>query len=103
MPIEHRKLTGDMVVDGELTFHGMATGSILVKQGGTLKLHGMCGRDVVVEQGAYAYLYGMVGGNVVCIGGFVQVFGTVQGYVLNEEGDAFVDPGAMVLGGVRGA
>jgi cytoskeletal protein CcmA (bactofilin family) len=97
MTIEHGKIESDVSLDYELTLHGMVTGTIRVVNGGVLVLHGICGQNLLVERGAQAYLHGTVGGNVLNCGGYLEVYGTVGGYVhTTEGGNTFIDPNAVV-------
>lgn len=100
MAIEHGKIEGDLVVDSNLTLHGMVTGSITVVNGGFLALHGMCCHNLVVERGARVELHGTVSGNVLNRGGQLDVHGTVAGHVHTErDGDTSIAPNAVVRGG----
>ena len=96
MAVEHRKIEGDIEVDSKLFLHGMVTGNITVVGSGILYLHGTCSRDLVVEEGAEAYVHGTVGGSVHNRGGYLEVYGTVYGYLHTEEGNTLVDPDAVV-------
>ena len=47
-----------------------------------------------------AYIHGTVNGNVNNIGGFVEVFGTVNGKVICESGVCLIDSKGAVTGGL---
>jgi len=97
MTIEHGRIESDVYLDYELTLHGKVAGIITVVNSGVLVLHGTCCQNLVVERGAQAYLHGTVGGDVLNRGGYLEVYGTVDGYVhTTEGGNTFIDPNALV-------
>ena len=100
MQREHGKLEGDVEVNGYLKFHGMITGSAIIRSGAHIDLHGMVARVLMVETGATAKIHGMVVGNVINKGGEIEIYGTVNGSVQKESGNTFIDPRAVVQGHV---
>lgn len=100
MTVEHGEIEGDVLIDSDLTLHGMVTGNITVINGGFLALHGMCCQNLVVERGGQVYLHGTVSGNVLNRGGHLEVHGTVSGYVYTaKDSSTFIAPNAVVKGG----
>lgn len=100
MKVDSEKSKGDVRVEGRRTVHGMITGSVFVDIGGTLVLHGMVCKNVVISNGAEAIIHGMVVGDVENLGGVVEVFGMINGSVIERGGRTRVAPNAIVHGGI---
>ena len=96
MNIERGKIEGDVEIASGLQLHGMITGVAVVKEGGIFVLHGMVCNNVIVEEGAIAKIYGMVCRDLINRGGELEVFGMVNGNLLEESGVTQVSPDAKV-------
>ena len=96
MAVEHGKIEGDIKLDYELILHGMVTGNITVVDGGILLLHGMCSQNLFIEKGEMVYLHGTTVGNVHNHGGDLEVYGTINGYLITESGNMLIDPDAVI-------
>lgn len=94
---EHGKIENDVYLNYDLTLHGMITGDVIVGKGSNFVLHGTCCKNLVLEQGSSVRLNGMVCGNVNNNGGFLEVYGLVNGSIqTSEHGKTFIDPKATV-------
>lgn len=77
MRTETGEFEGDLSVQGDFILQGMVTGSVTVLPGAYLRLQGTIVGDLVVEAGGIVDLFGMVNGAVINCGE-LQVFGTVR-------------------------
>ncbi|EIZ0312397.1 hypothetical protein MNO15_004664 [Vibrio parahaemolyticus] len=84
MQVEHGKIEGDVEITGEFQMHGMFTGNVVVKAGGSLMLHGMATKSVTLESGSFVNVFGIVSGDVTNNGGRLQVSGIVTGKVIEN-------------------
>jgi hypothetical protein len=69
------RIDGSFVLDRDLCFHGLVTGSITVPRGRRLELYGTIGYDLIVEAGASALVVGTICGTLVNLGGDVDMKG----------------------------
>lgn len=92
----HEKIEGPILIDCEVTCHGMIVRQATVAAGGILHLHGMVTGDLIVEPGAEAHVYGMVNGTVRNLGGLVEIHGMVDSIVSAPEGLTAIAPSARV-------
>ena len=84
MQVEHGKVEGDVEITGEFQMHGMFTGNVVVKAGGSLILHGMATKSVTLESGSFVNIFGTVSGDVINNGGQLQVSGIVAGKIIKN-------------------
>lgn len=99
---EHGKIDGDLIVSDLVTLHGMVTGKIVVRDGGSLTLQGICARNLEVEAGGTARMQGIVGGTVTNHGGKISIEGIVKGSIACPKGITEIDSRSMILGGIQG-
>jgi len=85
MVSEHGKIDSDILLREELIFHGMVTGNATVDNGGRLILHGMCCKNLIIKKGGECYLHGTVTGDVDNIGGYLEVYGTISGFLRTDD------------------
>lgn len=96
MKIEHGKIDRNLLLNYELTLHGMVTGDVVVEKGGLLYLHGTCCKNLIIQEGGKVYLYGTVSGDVQNIDGYLEVYGAINGHLRTETGKTVVDKNAMI-------
>ena len=64
-------------------------------------LHGTFNGNLVLTPGAQVHVYGTVNGDIINKCGHLEVFVTVQGKVVRENGDTVIGLGAVVRDGVH--
>jgi len=96
MKTEHGKLDSNLRLDYALSHHGMITGNIIIEADGELYLHGMCCKDLMIKKGGKAFVYGTVIGNVLNDGGYLEVYGVINGYLRSVDGETEIDEKAIV-------
>ena len=95
-----RKIDGDTVITRDTNISGTVVGSVTVSESTLLHLDGNINGNLILSNDSTAYIHGTVNGNVNNIGGFVEVFGTVNGKVICESGVCLVDSKGIVKGGL---
>ncbi|WP_413472530.1 hypothetical protein [Shewanella baltica] len=100
MKFENGKVSGDLVVEHDLTLNGMVSGHIHVKENSKLILNGMCLGDLQVDAGSEVDIRGIVQGNIRNLGGVLKINGIVQGNV-SDAGTTLVSEGAIVEGSIN--
>jgi hypothetical protein len=68
------KITGNIIVNENTTFHNAFVESIIVEKGITARLYGSVDKEIVVKENAIAYLHGPLLGKVNNQGGTIYVF-----------------------------
>jgi cytoskeletal protein CcmA (bactofilin family) len=97
MKFERRTIAGDIRLDFDLTLYGTVTGSVTVVEDGFLLLYGTCNQNVILENKSKAYIYGTVVGNALNNGGYLEIYGTINGFVkTSNEGNTKIDPYAVI-------
>jgi len=94
----HDRIEGDIVVENELLLHGMVTGNVIVKESGSLFLHGMVIGNLTVESGGNVELHGTVCHDVYNRGGYLKVFGVVDGILFDDSEHTYLDGKCIVKG-----
>ena len=100
MKIINRKIDGDTVIAHDTKIDSTVVGSVTVSESTLLQLHGNINGNLILSNDSTAYIYGTVNGNVNNIGGFLEVFGTVNGKVICESGVCLIDSRGAVTGGL---
>lgn len=100
MEYENGQVSGDLIVERDLTLNGMVTGNILVKSGICLTLNGMCLGELTLEEKSEADVSGIVQGNINNNGGILRVNGVVQGNV-TDAGNTTISDGAIIQGEIK--
>lgn len=96
MKSEHGTITGNLTLDSNLILYGMVTGSVVVNKGGTLYLHGSCLQNLTINKGGCVYLFGTVSGNVDNLGGYLEIYGRIDGFLRTETGKTTIDNKAFL-------
>jgi cytoskeletal protein CcmA (bactofilin family) len=99
MKFDNSKVTGDLVVNDDLAFHGLVTGSITVNEGARLEFHGACSGKMMVLPGARVNVYGRLSGNLINSGD-VRLEGVIGGSVVDRGGN-FSRTAESVVSGSR--
>ena len=94
------KIISDTIISEDTQLHGMIIGRITVVEGVIFHLHGMVIGDLMLREKATVYLHGMVNGNVINKGGYLEVFGCINGRLVRESGETIVDTQAIVREGL---
>jgi cytoskeletal protein CcmA (bactofilin family) len=92
MQVVRGTLDAPLCVTDALAVHGTVTGPVRVMSTAELVLRGVCKGDIVVAPGARAEIWGIVEGNVINQGGDVYLSGLVEGYVDRAAGHTDVAP-----------
>ncbi|WP_336491678.1 hypothetical protein [Methylobacterium nigriterrae] len=85
---------GRQVLAGDVAFHGLLDGDLVVPEGIHLILRGTVNGNVIVEEGGSADIRGMVNGAVVNNGGDVSIYGAVESVTGTHA--SHLDPHAVV-------
>ena len=96
MKVIRNKIEGNTTINEDTQLHGTIVGSTTVSRNSVLQLHGMVMGDLILEENSTVYLHGMVNGNVINNGGYLEVFGTVNGKVIRESGETIIDFNAAI-------
>lgn len=100
MNVIRDKIEGNTILNEDTQLHGMIVGLTTVSENTVLQLHGTIIGNLILKEDSTAYLHGMVNGDVINKGGHLEVFGTVNGKVIRENGETIVDSKAIVRDGV---
>ncbi|SGZ01868.1 polymer-forming cytoskeletal protein [Moritella viscosa] len=100
MKHESGRISGDLVVNENLTLNGIVTGNITVHTNITLVLNGMCLGELTLEPESNANSKGTVKGSIHNNGALLKINGVVQGDV-TDGGETIVSSGARVEGEIK--
>lgn len=100
MKVIRSKVEGNTILSEDTQLHGMIVGSTTVSENILLQMHGMIIGNLILKVDSEVYLHGMVNGDVINKGGYLKVFGIVNGKLIRESGDTVVDPKAIVRDGI---
>ena len=81
---------------------GLVRGDLFVRDNSVCEVTGMVSGNLLAERTGKAVLRGLVTKACKATGGDLEVYGLVQGDVVNEGGRIYVDKGAVVRGRVVG-
>ena len=81
---------------------GLVRGDLFVRDNSVCEVTGMVSGNLLAERTGKVVLRGLVTKACKATGGDLEVYGLVQGDVLNEGGRVYVDKGASVRGRVVG-
>jgi hypothetical protein len=98
------RFEGSVVVIGPrpTTMTGLVRGDLFVRDNSVCDVTGMVSGNLLAERTGKAILHGLVMKAAKSAGGDLEIYGMVQGDVLNEGGRLFVDKSAVVRGKVLG-
>lgn len=98
------RFEGAVVVIGPrpTTMTGLVRGDLFVRDNSVCDVTGMVSGNLLAERTGKAVLRGLVTKAAKAAGGDLEVYGMVQGDVVNEGGRLYVDKGAVVRGKVIG-
>jgi len=98
------RFEGSVVVIGPrpTTMTGLVRGDLFVRDNSVCDVTGMVSGNLLAERTGKAILHGLVTKAAKAAGGDMEIYGMVQGDVLNEGGRLFVDKSAVVRGKVIG-
>ncbi|HEX9341687.1 MAG TPA: hypothetical protein VF992_11045, partial [Thermoplasmata archaeon] len=98
------RFEGSVVVIGprSTTMTGLVRGDLFVRDNSLCDVTGMVSGNLLAERSGKAVLHGLVTKAAKAAGGDLEIFGMVQGDVVNEGGRLYVDKGAVVRGKVIG-
>jgi hypothetical protein len=98
------RFEGSVVVIGPrpTTMTGLVRGDLFVRDSSVCEVTGMVSGNLLAERTGKAVLKGLVTKSCKAVGGDLEVYGLVQGDVVNEGGRIYVDRGAVVRGKIVG-
>jgi len=98
------RFEGSVVVIGprSTTMTGLVRGDLFVRDNSVCDVTGMVSGNLLAERTGKAILHGLVTKAAKAAGGDLEIYGMVQGDVVNEGGRLFVDKGAVVRGKIIG-
>jgi len=98
------RFEGSVVVIGPrpTTMTGLVRGDLFVRDNSVCDVTGMVSGNLLAERTGKAILHGLVTKAAKAAGGDLEIFGMVQGDVINEGGRLFVDKTAVVRGKIVG-
>ena len=98
------RFEGSVVVLGPrpTTMTGLVRCDLFVRDNSVCDVTGMVSGNLLAERTGKALLHGLVTKAAKSAGGDLEIYGMVQGDVINEGGRLFVDKGAVVRGKVIG-
>src|SRR5881396_2355694 len=98
------RFEGSVVVIGPrpTTMTGLVRGDLFVRDSSVCDVTGMVSGNLLAERSGKAVLHGLVIKAAKAAGGDLEIYGMVQGDVVNEGGRLYVDKGAVVRGKVVG-
>jgi hypothetical protein len=98
------RFEGSVVVIGPrpTMMTGLVRGDLFVRDNSVCDVTGMVSGNLLAERTGKAILHGLVTKAAKSAGGDLEIYGMVQGDVLNEGGRLFVDKSAVVRGKVLG-
>lgn len=94
------KIEGDAIINEDTQLFGMIVGSTTISEKASLQLHGMIIGNLILKEDSKVYLHGMVNGDVINKGGYLEIFGIVNGKIIREKGETIVDSQAIVRAGI---
>jgi hypothetical protein len=98
------RFEGSVVVIGPrtTTMTGLVRGDLFVRDNSVCDVTGMVSGNLLAERTGKAVLHGLVTKAAKAAGGDLEIYGMVQGDVVNEGGRVFIDKAAVVRGRVIG-
>lgn len=98
------RFEGSVVVIGPrpTTMTGLVRGDLFVRDSSACDVTGMVSGNLLAERTGRAILHGLVTKAAKAAGGDLEIYGMVQGDVVNENGRVFVDKTAVVRGRIVG-
>lgn len=99
------RFEGSVVVIGprSAVMNGLVRGDLFVRDGAVCEVTGMVTGSLIAERASRAILKGMVVKDAKASGGEMEIYGFVQGNVINEGGKIYVDVGSVVKGKIMGS
>ena len=94
----NEKIMGDYSVNENLRFRGQIVGTATVQADITLILEGQITKNLILQKDSTAYLHGTVSGDVINNGGHLEVFGVINGSLVEKGGITVIDSNAIVKG-----
>ncbi|HDR6256900.1 TPA: hypothetical protein QCU36_002592 [Bacillus cereus] len=96
MIIKKEFVERDWMVDEDTEFEGMTTKSIIVDNNVKFIMRGIVSGNLFISKGAEVEIHGIVKGDVGNEGGNLKVYGTINGSLILEKGNCFIDKKASV-------
>ena len=77
---------GQLVIEEDTDFRGIANGGLTVSTGVEARIHGIVNGDLIAEENSVVRLYGILNGSIVDRGASVTVKGIVNPSAVDEAG-----------------
>jgi len=99
MIVIHDKIENNTNIIEDTKLHGMIIGVTTVSKNAKLLLHGMITGNLILRDNSNVVIHGMIIGDVIVENGTLNVLGMVNGKIIRENGEVFIDPNAKVEDG----
>lgn len=96
MEIISNVIKQDMQIDTDVIITGIVTGNIVIERGGLLILTGMGNGRITVNQSGKCEVHGMFNGIIENNGGILNIFGVVNGSIIENSGNTIIDTNAVI-------
>jgi len=100
MKIIENKIIGDVTLNQDTELYGMIVGSTIIEENILLKLHGTITGNLILHKKSTVLHHGTVNGDVINEGGFLNIFGVVDGQVVRKDGNTVINSKAIIEKGL---
>ena len=91
------KIKGNQTIVEDTQLNGIIEGDVIISSAVTFQVNGIVSGNVTLKENSIAYINGIVNGNIVNAKGHLEIFGIVNGAVLDNGGKTIISPNAFIL------